>query len=142
MPRPLLERMEDRTLYEPNTGCWIWLGARNPAGYGKIGMPGGKTVDVHRATYEALVGPVPAGYELDHLCKCKPCRNPAHLEPVTRRENVMRGTAPMAAFARQTHCKHGHEFTEANTRIRRETGRTMRICRACDREASRRRRAR
>ncbi len=80
----------------PTTGCWIWLGALHRNGYGNIrvgsmkdGTRGHRVA--HRALYEALVGPIPAGMELDHLCRVRSCVNPAHLEPVTRRENLRRG---------------------------------------------------
>jgi len=72
------------------SGCWLWSGARNRAGYGVIGINLASKL-AHRISYEAFVGPVPEGLELDHLCKTKACVNPAHLEPVTRAENVKRG---------------------------------------------------
>ncbi|MFK5284023.1 HNH endonuclease signature motif containing protein, partial [Lacticaseibacillus paracasei] len=52
---------------------------------------GGKSQKAHRFMYERLVGPIPAGMQLDHLCRVRPCCNPAHLEPVTQRENIARG---------------------------------------------------
>jgi hypothetical protein len=66
-------------------GCWVWMAGVNTGGYG-----GYQQKMVHRLTYEALVGPIPQGLELDHLCRVKPCCNPDHLEPVTRRENALR----------------------------------------------------
>lgn len=73
-------------------------------------MAGGRrrAVLAHRLAYEILVGPVPAGLTLDHLCRNRACMNPAHLEPVTMRANVLRGEAPAARQARRTHCRHGH----------------------------------
>lgn len=70
---------------------------------------------VHVLAYEAVHGPVPAGLELDHLCRTPLCREVSHLEAVTHRENQLRGNSPMARQARQTHCVHGHEFTPENT---------------------------
>lgn len=71
-------------------GCWIWTGARLANGYGVVKHEKRNQV-VHRVVYNMLVGPVPAGLELDHLCNVKGCCNPAHLEPVTHFENVWRG---------------------------------------------------
>ncbi|TDD77726.1 HNH endonuclease [Actinomadura rubrisoli] len=96
-------------------------------------MPDGerKNVVVHRFVYESLVGPIPEGLVLDHLCRVRACCNPAHLEPVTDRVNILRGASITAANARKTHCDHGHEFTSQNTY--RHRGR--RLCRACNRDA-------
>lgn len=119
-------------------GCWIWTGARNPEPrpYGQVGWEG-RVLKAHRVVYELLVGPIPEGLHLDHLCRRPPCVNPLHLEPVTNRENCLRGEGPFAQRARQTHCAHGHEFTPENTHVRV----TSRICRTCVRLRSRRRRA-
>jgi hypothetical protein len=106
-------------------GCWLWTGSTNDNGYGKITIhhPVKKTLSVHRLVYSLLVGPVPPGSELDHVCKTRTCCNPAHLEPVSHRENVLRTDA-----AHKTHCKHGHEFTPENTLL---NPRGHRLCRAC-----------
>lgn len=71
-------------------GCWLWTGFRRPAGYGQTGRNRGSAKQAHRVAYEMLVGPIPAGMELDHLCRMTPCVNPAHLEPVTPAENRRR----------------------------------------------------
>jgi hypothetical protein len=105
-------RVESRLVYT-ESGCWEWTGAIvNGYGQAKIGH---RLRGVHRFSYEHHVGPVPAGLEIDHLCKNKRCCNPAHLEAVTHRENVLRGESPSAKYARATHCKHGHEWTPENT---------------------------
>jgi hypothetical protein len=75
------------------------------------------------------------GLVIDHLCRVPLCVNPEHLEPVTLRENILRGESLSARRARQTHCKHGHEFTAANTYV---TVKGQRYCRACDRIRHRR----
>ncbi len=73
---------------EPNSGCWLWAGFIHPKnGYGSYRM-NGRTCGAHRASYELHVGPIPDGYDLDHLCRVRSCVNPSHLEPVTRRENL------------------------------------------------------
>lgn len=74
-------------------GCWEWTGGRSAAGYGMIRDEGQVVVYAHRALYQLLVGPIPEGLELDHLCRNRACVNPAHVEPVTHEEN-MRRAAP------------------------------------------------
>lgn len=109
-------------------GCWLWTKSLSHNGYGRAVISRGKNLAVHRISYEAFVGPIPAGLQLDHKCRVRCCCNPAHLEPVTRDENIRRGNAPHVVNARKTHCNRGHAFTAENT-IR--TGRGARACRAC-----------
>ncbi len=110
--------------------CWLWTANKIGKGYGLFWVgPTMKDFTVaHRFAYELLVGPIPEGLTLDHLCKVKHCVNPAHLEPVTNRENVLRSDGITALSARQTHCKYGHPFSAENTYFRSEGGRKCRIC--------------
>lgn len=108
--------------------CWEWTGGTSPAGYGKAG-----TRLAHRLVYEMLVGPIPEGLTLDHLCRNRVCVNPDHLEPVTLADNVRRGYG-LAGRWRNTHCKQGHPFDQVNTAYPvRSNGKVRRACRACDR---------
>lgn len=109
-------------------GCWEWLSNKTKAkgGYGRISR-GGKMVLAHRFMYERAKGPIPDGLTLDHLCRNRLCVNPGHLEPVTLRENALRGVGPTAINARKTHCIRGHRLNEKNTYTK--TG--GRSCRAC-----------
>ena len=84
----------------------------------------------HRLAYELEIGPIPAGLEIDHLCRVRNCVNPAHLEPVTHAENIRRGTGPLAENARKTECVHGHPLEGANLYVRPGDG--HRQCRACN----------
>ena len=112
--------------------CWPWIGA-TIQGYGHVFWPGVGQY-VHRVAYELLNGPVAKDLHLDHLCRNRVCANPAHLEPVAPRVNCLRGESFAGKHARQTHCKRGHEFTEANT----YRWKHRRQCRVCDRERGQR----
>lgn len=129
-PRPLLDRLADKILV--GDGCWEWTASRDGYGYGQVyDHASGRMMKAHRAAYEALVGPIPAGLDLDHLCRNRGCVRPDHLEPVTRGENVRRGRAG-ENMRSKTHCPQGHPYDEANTRLYR--GR--RYCRACKSKAA------
>lgn len=71
------------------TTCWIWRGVLDRDGYGQFGV-GRKNLRAHRWAYESVVGPIPEGLEIDHLCRVKSCVNPLHMEPVTKTENIRR----------------------------------------------------
>ena len=94
--------------------CWLWTAGTSVEGYGRFRL-NDRSRKAHQVSYEMHVGPIPEGKVLDHLCRVPGCVNPAHLEPVTDRENILRGTAPAAVNAAKTHCKRGHEFTDDNT---------------------------
>lgn len=98
--------------------CWLYAGYVNPHGYARTG-----NTFAHRAMYEAVIGPIPEGLVIDHLCRVRHCINPAHLESVTSRENTQRGYKK-----NKTHCVHGHEYTIENT-VTDKIGR--RNCREC-----------
>lgn len=113
--------------------CWLWTAAQNGKGYGRF-WDGSRLVVAHRWAYLFCVGPIPDGLTLDHSCRVRNCVRPEHLEPVTMRENTMRGVGLAALNARKTRCSNGHEFTEANTRIELSAkGRAWRKCRQCKR---------
>lgn len=133
----LPERFWEKVYENETTGCWEWKAAGDDQGYGRFGI--GRTVHLaHRVAYEALVGPIPAGLVTDHLCRNPACVNPAHIEPVTHRENSRRGTGwggrmgRAGRLAARTHCIHGHEFTDDNTYTHPKRG--TRECRACANE--------
>jgi len=115
--------------YCPELGpCWMWLAFCDVHGYGKFGGLDWRQVQLaHRFSFELLVGPIPKGLTLDHLCRNPRCVNPAHLEPVTHKDNVLRGESPMAKQAKQTHCKRGHLLPPKNERGKRECAECGRI---------------
>lgn len=123
-------------------GCWEWTGAKVRGGYGRYRLGGGgREVMAHRYAYEELVGPIPEGMVLDHLCRNTACVNPDHCEPVTHAENVRRGCSGAVNGARErgkTHCPQGHPYDRANTYTSRAGSRH---CRACARQRARHRRA-
>jgi hypothetical protein len=118
------------------TGCWLWTATCWAKGYGQFCHQNRRLL-AHRVAYELLVGPIPKSATLDHvkeLCSSKACvkvvadeQGPAHLEPVTRGENTLRGNTLTAANLLKTHCPNGHPYDEANT----YWWRGERHCRAC-----------
>lgn len=118
--------------------CWEWRGARNPSGHGRIGVGPNKQSPTHRVVYELLVGPIPDGLHLDHLCQNPTCVNPNHLEPVGLWENLSRSKkTPAVINAAKTHCLRGHEFSAGNTYVDK---RGSRHCRTCVRDRMREKR--
>jgi len=124
--------VEDRGHTSP---CWVSNRGTNEGGYTRI-WHDRTTRATHRVAYEAFVGPIPAGLQIDHLCRVRACCRPDHLEPVTCRENLLRGDTVNARAAATTHCPRGHAYTAANTYVS-PSGR--RHCRTCEKA---RRRAR
>ena len=122
-----IENWVDKT--SNSAGCWLWKGYKNKHGYGIWTRGGGFS---HRRIYEYLIGEIPEGLQLDHLCRNPPCCNPQHLEPVTAYENQYRSPISFVTLnSKKTHCPQGHEYNEENTYIRPNGHRK---CKACNRE--------
>jgi len=125
------ERFWVRVREDMMTGCWLWQGGRNAAGYGYFSLASGRRgaylVRAHRWAYRLLVGPIPSWLEIDHLCRNRACVNPTHMELVTSVENIRRGENHNR---NKTRCPAGHLYIAANTYVDR-LGR--RYCRACRR---------
>ena len=104
------ERLARKAVRDPATGCLIWRGTVTPKGYGRVCVAGRQRY-AHRVAYELAVQPIADGLVLDHLCRNRACIEPTHLEPVTNRENLARGTAlnaaSIAAFP-DGRCGRGH----------------------------------
>lgn len=114
----------------PETKCWPWLGPVGEDGYGRVYVGGGRSRGVHRVAYELKIGPIPEGLVIDHLCRNRACCNPAHLEPVTNRENILRGIGVSAINARRIVCVNGHPFDEENTYNPPRGGRDCKTCKS------------
>lgn len=108
--------------------CWLWAGTLRPDGYGRFGVDG-QDYYAHRWAYQLLIGPIPEGLTLDHLCRVRHCVNPEHLEPVTNAENVRRGEGITARQSRQDRCLRGHLYAQHGA----VTKKGWRQCRACQR---------
>jgi hypothetical protein len=111
-PTEFLAKLAD---YGDADRCWIWTGAL-VKGYPYVTI-GKRKRRAHRVTYEMLVGPIPDGLTLDHLCRRTSCINPRHLEPVTSKVNILRSEGPGAHNAAKTHCPQGHPYSRENTRL-------------------------
>ena len=119
-----------RISIDEETGCWNWTGYVAKNGYGKITY-NKKSYKAHRLVYELLVKPIETGLQIDHLCRNRRCVNPTHLEEVTQKENILRGTSPTAENKNKTHCVHGHELSGENLLV---SSGGRRVCRICHRK--------
>lgn len=127
-------------------GCWFWVGSITKGGYGLTARGRGRGNQMaHRFAYELLVGPIPEGLEVDHLCNNPRCVRPEHLEPVTPEENMRRSVERRNLFWR-TRCPQGHTTTgpESYYIYEKKNGRKQHVCKQCasDRQRSYKRRKR
>jgi hypothetical protein len=118
--------------------CWPWRGTvHHVTGYGHFTV-GRRTHMAHRLAYELFHEPIPAGMQLDHLCRVRSCVNPAHLEPVTARENNRRAPLGISTInAAKTHCPQGHPLSGDNLYMKPQGWRVCRTCKAAQRNAAR-----
>jgi len=129
-----MARLPEKIINE--NGCWIPRKKPETSGYVRCGwMDKNRGRNLHRVVWEAINGPIPNGLTIDHLCRVRNCINPGHLEVVTMRENILRGTGPTAINAKRTHCTHGHPLSGDNL----YSYRGNRNCRECARRRSRER---
>jgi hypothetical protein len=134
-----LNRLWSKVIKGPGENdCWSWTDVLSEDGYAYLGIGGrkGRKFLVHRLLYELVIGPIPDGKDLDHCCRNRYCVRPDHQEPVTRRENLLRGKTITAAHAAATHCSQGHPFDIFNTGFYRN----QRYCRTCQNTRRRERR--
>jgi HNH endonuclease len=135
-PADLPERLAVKVRIDLLTGCWLWIAYCDRDGYGRAYWQRGVT-RAHIVVYRLLVGKVPDELELDHVrergCRWRCCCNPAHLEPVTRRENLLRSPYTMPSISKanpRTRCPQGHSLADA---IKKPDG-SYHACRQCRRE--------
>lgn len=127
---------------EKTDACWLWRGAKINTGYGHFWYEG-RNVLSHRVAHLMFVGPIPDGMQVDHLCRVQACVNPAHLEAVTPRVNLLRNNSPTSIACRANTCQRGHPYTDENTNYYTDPrGRSYRRCRTCNRVRLRRDRKR
>ncbi len=133
-PITAIERFASKFKVNLKTKCWEWQSKQN-TGYGLFSV-GDTGYQAHVTIYQLLVGDIPKGLELDHLCKVKHCVNPAHLEAVTHRENTIRRDT------RKEVCARGHSLVEGNLYWARTSPlKTLkRQCRTCALASDKRRR--
>lgn len=123
-----LDRFFNKIKVNHKTDCWEWVAYRHK-GYARFNT-GERVLEAHRWVYEQLVGRIPKGLHIDHLCRVRHCVNPYHMEPVTNHENMLRGKSIVAKRAAQTHCSRGHELTGNNLSITTYNGKHRR-CLKC-----------
>jgi hypothetical protein len=107
---------------EDEGGCWIWTAYRDPKGYGRFQYGAKDARLAYSVSYGLLVGQVPEGLELDHLCRVKACVNPYHLDPVPLQVNMRRRAGL------KTHCPQGHPYTPENSYMPPAGGTVCRTC--------------
>lgn len=134
-PSDLPARLTEKISVDAD-GCWNWTGCTQPNGYGKS-YHERRTWLAHRLTYSLLIGPIPDGLVVDHLCRNTHCVNPSHLEAVTQQINNSRSASLSAQQARRTHCPSGHPLSGDNL----YQYKNKRDCLTCRRARSRRRAA-
>ena len=120
-------RFDSKVRLIPLTGCMVWIGSTSSAGYGQVHAQG-RSLSAHRLAYALEYGDTEC--DLDHVCRVRSCVNPEHLEPVTHRENVLRGASFSASNAGKQFCPRGHEFSDGNM-VASQSSRGWRSCLTC-----------
>src|SRR3990167_5102948 len=130
--RPILERYFEKVICDLATHCWLWIAHTDKAGYGRLqqGSRKGVVLYAHRFAYETFIGPLPQGFEVDHLCRTRSCSNPEHLQAVLHSLNVLRGQAPNVLLHHRGTCKNGRPASTTNVYNHKSTGRIV-YCRLC-----------
>jgi len=124
---------------EPNSGCWLWLGARAFRDSARINYGHAQQTSAHRMAFHLFVGPIPAGLQVLHRCDFGLCVNPAHLFLGTQGDNMAdcatkgRTRGRWNVLVTKTHCPQGHAYDAENTRW---CG-TSRGCKTCNRIGAR-----
>lgn len=137
--RKVIAIFDSNISYDLRTGCWLWAGAKQRQGYGRLGAKcNGRPISIlaHRVSYEVHVAPIPTEMVIDHRsCRTKACVNPAHLVACSRRENVLQPDGGAGLNAAKTVCPKGHPYSGYNLMFSPEG---TRLCRTCWRDTQRR----
>jgi hypothetical protein len=120
---------------ERSNSCWNWTASCDSKGYGQYAIgtykPNSRrNARAHQVSYALTIGEVPENMVIDHLCRNRTCVNPAHMEVVTNKDNILRGVSPSSKHAIKTHCPYGHPYNDSNTRLNAGS----RVCRTCHRQ--------
>lgn len=128
--KSLIDRFKEKYIPEPNSGCWIWIASTSNSGYGKFRINDNiPHSSAHRASWIIHNGPIKKGLNVCHKCDVKLCVNPKHLFLGTTKENVHDMLNKGRHFYKDIkQCKYGHDFSESNTRIRKDGSRACKIC--------------
>lgn len=130
-PKPLLTEERFWAKVDASGDCWEWTAYKAPNGYGQFRINSPRKMEyAHRYAWAELVGPIPAGLELDHLCRVRHCVNPDHLEVVSPQTNTLRSVSPSSLQAKQTECIKGHPLVGENL----YRWRNHRLCKTCRKE--------
>ena len=133
----LEDRFSAKLRINARTGCWDWIGATQPTGYGQL-WNGVRPEQAHRIAFKLFTGAIPVGCEIDHLCRNRGCVNPAHLRAVPHKENMRVSDTLMGRNAAKTFCMRGHPLSGENL-ILNSSG--ARQCRECSNMRARRAKA-
>lgn len=129
MAIPAEHRFMEKFVLGPG-GCWLWTANTPRKGYGLFQVSAGTSIGAHRFAYQTLVGPIPEGMHLDHLCRNPSCVNPYHLDPVPPQINGHRSDSWAGINHRKTHCPEDHPYAGDNLLI---NAKGARVCRTCKR---------
>jgi len=122
------KRIINKSIPEPNTGCWLWTGYCSVSGYGKTSFKAHPYL-AHRLSYELFYGKFNHNLKVLHKCDTPACVNPQHLSLGTQKENIHDMLKKHGHYnSKKTSCPRGHLFNNENTRIYKKS----KVCRICD----------